>query len=175
MEVLWAETWMLEARRNISRSFVGLVFGRWGPPLDAPDTQLGSHWKGSYGGRKGTSSDSFDKAMKKSPYPELHKGPGRWGGGRNICYWFIGKKEKKRQNNLGLGSSGQKFWHAVSTQLWSLWLFPGVKHMLTLTADSTALLGRVLSYRLTLLMVAINIRSGLEVKFQGRMWVYHMI
>lgn len=46
--------------------------------------------------------------------------------------------------------------------------------MLTLTADSTALLGRVLSYRLTLLTVAINIRSGLEVKCHGRMWVYHM-
>lgn len=46
--------------------------------------------------------------------------------------------------------------------------------MLTLTADSTALLARVLSYSLTLLMVAINIQSGLEVKFHGRMWVYHM-
>lgn len=91
-----------------------------------------------------------------------------WG---SICYWIIGRKEKK---SLGTRKQWAEVLACSVHPIMESVTFPNSKHMLTLTAKSTTLLARVLSYSPTLLMVAINIQSGLEVKFHGQMWVYHV-
>lgn len=96
--------------------------------------------------------------LRKSPYPASYPEKATESGGWRIVYfWFIEKQTNKQTETLGIGKEGAEVLACSFHPIVESVTFSSSKHTLTLTTERTTLFARILSYSLTLLMVAINI------------------